>query len=72
LANPGVTLPYEDLGRLVYGCSMNRSEAACLLSPVASRLRRKLEQVDGNRWLRNQRQLGYSLQIASTPGPLIE
>lgn len=72
LANHGVALPYEDLGRLVYGCFLNRSEAARLLGPVASRLRRKLGQVGGSHWLRNQRQLGYCLQIVVTPGPLIE
>jgi len=72
LANHGVALPYEDLGRLVYGCSIDRVEAARLLSPLASRLRRKLGQVGGSHWLHNQRQLGYCLQVAATPGPLIE
>lgn len=72
LANHGITLSYEDLGGLVYGCSIQRSEAARLLSPVASRLRRKLDRVGGSHWLRNQRQLGYCLRIVATPGPLIE
>ncbi len=72
LSNHGLVLPYEDLVGLIYGCSISRSEAAQLLRSVMTRLRHKLTQVGGATWVYNQRRLGYRLQIAPTPGPLIE
>lgn len=72
LTTHGLVMPYEDLVGLIYGYSISRSEAARLLRPVVTRLRHKLAHMGGQRWIRNQRQLGYSLQIAPTPGPLIE
>lgn len=72
LANHGQIVPYEEMVACAQGYRLTAEEASHVLRPVITRLRYKLEQVGGQRWVLNARRRGYMLLIGSISAPVIE
>ncbi|HEY3345703.1 MAG TPA: response regulator transcription factor [Anaerolineaceae bacterium] len=63
--NPGRVLGHIDLVRMVQGYEVSAEQAAAIIRPLVSRLRRKLKSVPGGeRWLQNLRGVGYIYEPA--------